>query len=139
MSVWHVQRGAGREGGDNCAEEDGGEYEGVPRPPHVSLTVNSSFTFSRAFYVLSFFSEVIATLVFLLAIILHFTWWAWWCAARASMTIIKVSLLACFFYYLEILPPCAMKLFENRFSTYESRSHSRLVRGARVCPPVIRS
>ena len=35
MSVWHVQRGAGREGGDNCAEEDGGEYERVPRPMSV--------------------------------------------------------------------------------------------------------
>ena len=94
MSVWHVQRGAGREGGDNCcAEEEGGEYERVPRAPCQSDR-EFFFHFSRAFYVLSFLSEVIATLVFLLAIILHFTWWAWWRAARASMTMIKISLLA---------------------------------------------
>ena len=56
------------------------------------------FHFSRAFYVLSFLSEVIATLVFLLAIILHFTWWAWWCAARACVHDDDQSKLACLLF-----------------------------------------
>ena len=67
------------------------------------------FHFSRAFYVLSFLSEVIATLVFFLAIILHLVGMVV-CRARVRD---DLQIELAYVEYVEILPPCAIKLFEN--------------------------